>query len=43
MLGLDVMGSGTAAFLSPSFGAEPNSSVSNADTKPASIMGSVKQ
>lgn len=41
MLGLDIMGSGTAEFLSPSFGAEPNSCVSNTDSKPASVVGSL--
>lgn len=42
MLGLDVVVSGTAEFLSPSFGAEPNSHVSKVDNNPASIVGTVK-
>lgn len=43
MLGLDIMGIGTAEFLRPSFGAEPNSYVSNVDSRAASVVGSVKQ
>lgn len=42
MLGLDVAVSATAEFLSPSFGAEPNSHVSKVDNKPASVVGSIK-
>ena len=43
MLGLDIRGSGTAEFLSPSFGVEPNSYVSNVDNKAASVVGSIRQ
>lgn len=39
MLGLGIMGSGTAEFLSPIFGAEPNAYVLNADNKPGSEWG----
>lgn len=39
ILGLDIVGSGTAGFLSTNFVPKPSSYMSSVDNKPASIVG----